>query len=69
VLPILLAASEPSKVAWYIGGGVLAVYAVVLATIGLKRPDFPYSAAGARGVMAVTFVLVAVAIGAAIATG
>ena len=68
MLSVILAASEPSKVPFYLAGGVLAAWAVLLAGIGLTRPAFPYNDRGARGVMAISFVLVVIAIGAAIAT-
>jgi hypothetical protein len=58
-----------SKVPWYIGGAVLAVYAVVLAGIGLQRPDFPFNKRGERAVIALTLALVAIAIAMAIITG
>ncbi len=61
MLAVLLAAADPSKVPFFIAGGVLAVYAVVLAAIGLRPPDFPGSGA-ARGVICVSFVLVVIAI-------
>jgi hypothetical protein len=67
VLQLILAASEPSKVPFYFAGGVLALWAVVLASLGLTRPSFPYNERGQRGVIAITFVLVVIAIGAAIA--
>jgi hypothetical protein len=65
---LLLAAGEPSKVPFYIAGGALAVWAVVLATIGLARPAFPFHGRGARAVMGLSFVLAAVAIAMAIIT-
>jgi hypothetical protein len=65
---LLLAASEPSKVPWYIAGGALAVWAVLLAAIGLNRPDFPGDLRGQRGVIAISFLIVVIAIGAAILT-
>ncbi len=68
MLNLLLATAEPSKVPFYVAGGALAAYAVVLAGIGLTRPSFPYSQRGARGVMALSFVLVAIAIAMAVAT-
>jgi hypothetical protein len=68
VLSLLLAASEPSKVPFYIAGGALAVWAVVLAGIGLTRPSFPYSDRGARGVISISFVLFALAVAMAIVT-
>jgi hypothetical protein len=65
---LLTAADEPSKVPFFIIGGALAVYAVVLATIGIQRPNFPGGASGQRGVIALTLVMVVLAIGAAILT-
>ncbi|MGA2011910.1 MAG: hypothetical protein ABSH51_15500 [Solirubrobacteraceae bacterium] len=65
---LLVAASEPSKVPFFILGGLLVVWAVALAAIGLSRPEFPNSAGGQRGVIAVSLVLIVLAIGAAIAT-
>jgi hypothetical protein len=65
---LLLAASEPSKVPFYLAGGGLALWAVVLAFVGLTRPAFPFNARGQRGVMLVSFVLMAVAIAMAIVT-
>jgi hypothetical protein len=69
VLAVVFAASEPSKVPWYIAGGVLALYAVVLSTIGLRRPDFPFNRRGQRLVILVSFVLIVIAIASAILTG
>ncbi len=69
MLAVVFAAAEPSKVPWFIAGGVLALYAVILAAIGLRNPEFPFNLRGQRLVMLVTFVLVVIAIGAAIATG
>jgi hypothetical protein len=69
VLAVVFAAAEPSKTAWYIAGGVLAIYAVVLSAIGLRRPAFPFNARGERLVILFSLVLVVIAIGAAIATG
>jgi hypothetical protein len=68
VLTLLFAAGEPSKVPFYVAGGGLALWAVVLAGIGLTRPSFPYSDRGARGVIAISFVLVVIAIAMAVVT-
>jgi hypothetical protein len=68
VLTLLLSAAEPSKVPFYFAGGVLAVWAVVLAGVGLTRPSFPGNARGQRGVTLISVVLVAIAIAMAIAT-
>jgi hypothetical protein len=65
---LLTAADETSKVPFFIIGGALAVYAVVLATIGIQRPNFPGGASGQRGVIGLTLVMVVLAIGAAILT-
>jgi hypothetical protein len=64
----LFAVAEPSKVPFYIAGGALAAWAVLLAGIGLTRPSFPYSDRGGRGVMVISFVLVVAAIAMAIGT-
>jgi hypothetical protein len=70
VLSVLIAAaSEPSKVPWYIAGGVLAVYAVVLGAIGIRSASFPFGEWGARGVMLVSTALAAIAIAMAIVSG
>lgn len=66
MLQTLIAASEPSKVPWYIGGGVLVVWAVVLAFLGLRNPRFPGGVLGQRGVIAVSLVLAVVAMGTAV---
>jgi hypothetical protein len=69
VVPVLLASSAPSKVPWYIAGLLLALWAVILAWIGLSRPDFPYNLRGQRVVMGISLLLVLIALAAAILTG
>lgn len=66
---MLLLFAETSKVPFYILGGLLAVWAVVLGVVGLNRDGFPGSERGARGVMTVSFVMIVLAIGSAVATG
>ena len=68
MLHLVVAAGEPSKVPFYIAGGAFAVWAVVLAGLGLTHPSFPYNVRGQRLVMLVSFLLAAVAIGLAIKT-
>jgi hypothetical protein len=68
VAALLIAASESSKVPFFIAGGAFAVWAVSLAWIGLRQPTFPNSARGQRLVMAISFVLAVLAVGTAIAT-
>ena len=65
---LLVAAAEPSKTPFYFAGGALALWAVVLAGIGLTRPSFPYNVRGQRGVIGVSLALVVVTITMAIVT-
>ena len=73
-LSIILAAAEhaagaagaaeehhKSEVPFYIAGGILATFAVVISVFGFKRPDFPATEGAARAVMAISTLLVAVA--------
>jgi hypothetical protein len=64
----ILAEAGPSKTPFFIVGGGLAAWAVILAAIGLSRPEFPGGQAAARGVMAISTVLVAAAMVTAVAT-
>jgi hypothetical protein len=68
MLSVLAAVSEPSKVPFYIAGGLLAVWAVVLSAVGLTRPAFPFGVVGQRAVMLVSAVLAVAAVAMAIAT-
>ena len=54
-----LVLASVSKTPFYIMGGALAAYAVVLAAIGITQPSFPYSKAGQRGVILLSTVMVA----------
>ena len=60
--------AEPSKTAFFIAGGALAAWAVILSAFGLTHPDFPESPGAARGVMVISILLVAGAAVAAVAT-
>lgn len=64
----LLAASEPSKIPFYIAGGLLAGWAVLVSFLGLSRADFPGTPGRARAVMAISAVLVLGATSMAVAT-
>ena len=68
MLGTVIAAAGPSKVPFYIAGGVLVIWAIALAGLGLSRPSFPFDERGARGVMSVSFVLVVATLAAAIIT-
>jgi hypothetical protein len=62
--------AEPSKTAFYIAGGVLAAYAVLISALGITRiATFPANKAQGRGVMALSAVLVAATMAAAVLTG
>ncbi|HUA03318.1 MAG TPA: hypothetical protein VMB27_05400 [Solirubrobacteraceae bacterium] len=65
---LLIAAGEPSKVPFYIAGGLLVVWALALAAVGLTHPAFPNGQRGSRLVMAGTFVLMVAAMATAILT-
>jgi uncharacterized cupredoxin-like copper-binding protein len=54
--------------AFHIAGGLLALWAVVLAVLGLTRHDFPGKGAGQTIVMAISGVLMLAAVGTAIVT-
>jgi len=62
-------AAAPSKVPYYIAGGVLAAWAVLLAVWGISHVEFPGSQGRARLVMLTSFVLVAATMASAVLTG
>jgi hypothetical protein len=68
MLSVLIAAAEPSKVPFYFVGGALAVWAVVLASLGLTRPSFPYDTRGQRMVVLISLVLVVATLAVAVGT-
>jgi hypothetical protein len=60
--------AEPSKTAFFVCGGLLASWAVILGFLGLRSPEFPGGAAAARGVMAISAVLVVATMATAVIT-
>ncbi len=65
--PVL--AAEKSKVPFYIAGGALVVWALVVSLLlGMRREDFPGNLQGQRLVSAITVVLVIAAMGSAVLT-
>jgi hypothetical protein len=61
--------TEKSKVPFYIAGGALVLWAVILSlALGMRKPDFPGSAMGERVVIAITTVLVLAAASMAVVT-
>jgi hypothetical protein len=68
VLAAEAGAEESSKTAFYIFGGLLAVWAVVLSGIGMTSPSFPATTGAKRGVIALTALFVAAAMATAVIT-
>jgi hypothetical protein len=61
---------ESSKTFFYVAGGVLAAFAVVISIIGIRGIDrFPASKGQARGVIGLAALLVLVTMASAIVTG
>ena len=50
--------AEPSKTSFYLFGGALAAWAVILGFLGLRSAAFPGGERGARAVMGISGVLV-----------
>jgi hypothetical protein len=68
MLPLIVAAAEPTKTAFYIAAGALACWAVLLGVVGITRETFPASAGVARVVMLVSGALMAATMAAAVLT-
>ena len=62
--------AEPSKTLFYVFGGLLAAWAVIVSTIGIRAHEtFPPTRSARRGVIAISVVLVVCAMGSAVLTG
>ncbi len=60
---------ETSKTAFYVLGGILAVWAVLVAAMGITRHEtFPPSSGGKAAVMAISAVLVVATMAASVLT-
>jgi hypothetical protein len=59
---------EPDKVPFYVAGAGLAAWAVIVSVVGIRSPDFPGAGRVARGVMALSILLVLVTVSAAVLT-
>jgi len=68
VLAAEAGAEESSKTAFYIFGGLLAAWAVVLSAIGLSSATFPATVTAKRGVIGLTMLFVAAAMATAVIT-
>jgi hypothetical protein len=62
-------AEEPSKTPFYVAGIILVVWALVVATIGIRNEHFASEKRVSRGVMAVSAVLVLATMAMAVVTG
>jgi plastocyanin len=62
-------AAAPSKVPYYVAGGLLAAWAVFLAAWGITHSQFPRSPGRARVVMLTSLLLVAATMTTAVVTG
>jgi hypothetical protein len=72
-LAFLLAAAEhaaeehhKSELPFFVAGGLLVAFAIIISVVGFKKPEFPANDQAARGVMALSVALVAGALGSAI---
>jgi hypothetical protein len=71
LLALLQAAAEeaePSKVPFFVAGGALAAWAIVLFAVGMRSESFPGSQSAERGVIAISTVLMAAAMATAVIT-
>lgn len=68
LLSLAAEAHEPDKTAFYVGGGLLAAWAVVLGALGMTQPDFPKTEGATRGVMGIGVLLTIVAVITVLAT-
>jgi len=59
---------EPSKTPFYLAGGLLTLFAVLVAALGIVQHDFPSSKGAASAVMAVGALLVVATMATTIAT-
>ena len=64
---ILAEAAEKSKTPFYIAGGALAAWALILSALGISNHDFP-GRSGRAGVIAISLLLVVGAMSTAVLT-
>ncbi len=60
---------ESSKSLFYIVGGIVAAYGFLIGILGSKKDDFPGTKGAARGVFALSTLIVLGAMAASVATG
>ena len=59
---------EKSQTLFYIVGGLAALYAVILSVIGITQHDFPKTQGAARGVFALSTLIVVAVMATVVAT-
>lgn len=69
VLAAKTAEEESSKTPFYIAGGALAAFAVLIGAFGLSKPDFPATQGAQRAVVLVAALLTVAAMTASVLTG
>jgi hypothetical protein len=60
--------AEPSKIPFYIAGGALVLWALLVSSFGIRRETFPASQGQARAVMGISVLLIAAAMATAVIT-
>ena len=60
--------AEPAKTPFYIAGGALVLFAILLSVVGITQHDFPRSKGVSRAIMALAALLVAAAMATAVLT-
>ena len=60
---------ESSKTLFYVIGGLAAAYGVLIAALGITKHDFPSSQGAARGVFALSTLVVVAAMASSVITG
>ena len=60
--------AEASKTPFYVMGGILALWAVLVGALGISKHDFPGSQTVARGVMGISALLVVATMASSILT-
>ncbi len=60
--------AEPSKTPFYLAGGLLTLFAVVVGAVGVVRHDFPASRGATMGVMGLAAVLMVATMATAVLT-
>ena len=68
LLTLAAAEEHTSKTAFYLLGGALTAYAVALSALGLSKAEFPTGSGAAKGVMALSTLLVLGVVAATLAT-